>query len=218
MEPAVSGRDDVIGVGFPDEWLRVLCIVFADEAVDGGLKIDNGTEDAVLEPAPGEFGEEALDGVEPGAGCWGEMEGPARVAVEPGADLVFFVSGVIVEDHMDCLVRRHLALDAVEEADELLMAVALHVLCDDRAVQHVEGSEERRCAVPLVVACHRAGAALLHWQAGWVRSRAWNCDFSSTDSTTAWAGGSTYKPTMVVSFSAKAGSLERAWSAVSDAG
>lgn len=94
------------------------------------------------------------------------MEGPARVAVEPGADLVLFVRSVIVEDHMDCLVRRHLALDAVEEADELLMAVALHVLRDSRAVQHVEGSEERRCAVPLVVVCHRAGAALLHWQAG----------------------------------------------------
>ena len=43
---------------------------------------------------------------------------------------------------------------------------------------------------------------------GWVRSSAWICDFSSTDSTTAWAGGSTYKPTMSVSFSAKAGSLE----------
>ena len=32
--------------------------------------------------------------------------------------------------------------------------------------------------------------------------------FSSTDSTTAWAGGSTYKPTISVSFLAKAGSLE----------
>jgi hypothetical protein len=47
---------------------------------------------------------------------------------------------------MDCLVRRQLVLDAVEEADELLVAGALHVLRDDRAVQHVEGSEERRCA------------------------------------------------------------------------
>jgi len=58
LEPSVSCCDDVIGVGFPDEWLWVGGIVFADEAVDGGLEIDDGLEDAVLEPAPREFGEE----------------------------------------------------------------------------------------------------------------------------------------------------------------
>jgi hypothetical protein len=45
----------MIGVGFPDEWLWVVGIVFPNEAVDGGLEIDDGMEDAVLEPAPGEF-------------------------------------------------------------------------------------------------------------------------------------------------------------------
>ena len=59
-----------------------------------------------------------------------EVESPAWMTVEPGADLVLLVRRVIVEDHVDGLVRRHLALDAVEEADELLMAVALHVLPD----------------------------------------------------------------------------------------
>ena len=54
----------------------------------------------------------------------------------------------------------------VEEADELLMAVALHVLADDRAVEHVERGEERRRAVPFVIMGHGAGAALLHRQAG----------------------------------------------------
>ena len=43
---------------------------------------------------------------------------------------------------------------------------------------------------------------------GWVRSSAWTCDFSSIDSTTARAGGSKYKPTISVSFSAKAESLD----------
>jgi hypothetical protein len=51
LEPTVSGGDDGIGIGFPGEWFRVVGIVFADEAVDGGLEIDDGTEDAVLEPA-----------------------------------------------------------------------------------------------------------------------------------------------------------------------
>ena len=56
-----------------------------------------------------------------------------------------------------------LAFDTVEEADELLMAVALHVLADDRSVENVERGEQRRRAVPLVV---MPGAALLHGQAG----------------------------------------------------
>ena len=56
-------------------------------------------------------------------------------------------------------------LDGVEEADELLMAVALHVAADDGAVEHVERGEQRRGAVALVVVGHGAGAALLHRQA-----------------------------------------------------
>ena len=101
MEPSVSGGDDVIGVGFPDEGFWVGGIVFADEAVDGGLQVDEGMEDAMLEPAPGEFGEEALDGIEPRARGRREMEGPARMALEPGADFVLLVRRVVVEDDVD---------------------------------------------------------------------------------------------------------------------
>ena len=156
----------MIGVGFPDQGFWVCVIVFADKAVDGGLKVDDGLEDATLEPAPREFGEEALDGIEPRARGRREVEGPAWMAGEPGADLVLLVRSVVVEDDVDGLVRRHLALDAVEEADELLMAVALHVLCDDRTVQHVERGAQRRRAMPFVIIGHRTGAALLHRQAG----------------------------------------------------
>src|SRR5215217_8578524 len=35
---------------------------------------------------------------------------------------------------------------------------------------------------------------------GWVRSSAWIWLFSSIDSTTAWAGGSTYRPTTSLNF------------------
>ena len=44
-----------------------LLVVLGDEAVDGGLQVDDGAEDAALQPPPGELGEEALDGVEPRA-------------------------------------------------------------------------------------------------------------------------------------------------------
>src|ERR1700746_3760525 len=41
---------------------------------------------------------------------------------------------------------------------------------------------------------------------GWVRSSAWICDFSSIESTTAWAGGCMWRPTISSTFSARAGS------------
>ena len=54
--------------------------------------------------------------------------------------------------------------DRLEEADELLMAVALHALADHGAVEHVERGEQGGGAVALVVVGHGAAAALLHRQ------------------------------------------------------
>ena len=43
---------------------------------------------------------------------------------KPGADLGMLVSGVVVDDGMDRFSLRYLRLDGVEEADELLVAMA----------------------------------------------------------------------------------------------
>ena len=72
-------------------------------AVDGGLQVDDGPEDATPEALAGEFGEEAFNGVEPGTGFWGEVEGPARVTVKPGVDLAVGVCGVVIDNGMDRL-------------------------------------------------------------------------------------------------------------------
>ena len=42
------------------------------------------------------------------------------------------VGGVVVDDRMDQLAGRHLALDGIEEADELLVPVSLHAATDHR--------------------------------------------------------------------------------------
>ena len=62
--PALDGGDDFIRVGGPDEGLWVT-VGFYEEAFDGGLEIDEGSEHAALKPTLGQLGEEALDGVEP---------------------------------------------------------------------------------------------------------------------------------------------------------
>ncbi len=82
--------------------------MFLDEAVDGGLEVDDGVEDAVFQAAARQLGEEAFDGVEPGAGCRNEVKGPSPMPGQPGADLGLFVGGVIVEDDVDGLVGREL--------------------------------------------------------------------------------------------------------------
>ena len=61
---------------------------------------------------------------------------------------------------------RHLRLNGVQEADELLVTMALHTSANDLAFEDIESSEQRRCAMALVVVGHRAGSAFLHRQAG----------------------------------------------------
>lgn len=74
------------------------------------------------------------------------------------------MSGVIVEDRVDNLAGRDFGLDGVEEADELLMAMTLHVAADHLAVENIQRREQRRRAVPLVIVGHGSGAALLQRQ------------------------------------------------------
>ena len=39
-----------------------------EEAIDSGLKLEDGTEHAALQPSPGQLGEVSLDRIEPGGG------------------------------------------------------------------------------------------------------------------------------------------------------
>ncbi|MDT4862971.1 hypothetical protein FQZ97_976560 [compost metagenome] len=119
-------------------------------------------EDTVFQSSPGELSEEPLDGVQPGTGCRNEVEGPAWVPRQPGPNFGLFVCGVVVQDDVNRLVLGQLSFNRVEEADELLMPVTLHVAADDGAVENIQGREKCRGAVALVIMGHRAGTTLLH--------------------------------------------------------
>ena len=73
--------------------------------------------------------------------------------------------------------------------------MALHTSANDLAFEDIESSATASLSHG---ACsrgsHGAGSAFLHRQAGLgAVERAWICDFSSTERTMAWAGGSTFK-------------------------
>ena len=74
--PAPDGGDDSVGVGGPFKGFGHLVGVL-DEAIDGGLEVDDGLENAAFQSPLGEFGEEALHGVDPGTEGQHEVEGEA---------------------------------------------------------------------------------------------------------------------------------------------
>ena len=92
------------------------------------------------------------------------MEHPAGMPRQPLAHLWMLVGRIVVDDGVDRLFHGDLRLDRIEEADELLVAMALHVAADDSAIEDVEGCEQRGGAVTFVVVRHRPGAARLHRQ------------------------------------------------------
>ena len=92
-------------------------IGLCDEALDGDFEFSDGPEHAASEAPVGEFGEEALDGIEPGGGSWREVEGPARVFCELFLDFWMLVGGIIVDDSVDRLSAGDLRVDLTEEAD-----------------------------------------------------------------------------------------------------
>ena len=75
--PALGSGDDVFGIGVPGEGLGLL-IVVVDEAVDGGLEVDQGVEGTAA-GGGSVVAKRGLDCVEPGAGGWREGEDVARL-------------------------------------------------------------------------------------------------------------------------------------------
>jgi hypothetical protein len=62
--PSFDSGEDAVRIGGPHEGFG-LSVCLYEEAVNGGLEVGDGSEDAALEAPPCELGEEALDGVEP---------------------------------------------------------------------------------------------------------------------------------------------------------
>src|SRR5215469_15116266 len=87
------------------------------------------------------------------------MEGPARMARQPGQCFGMLAGGVVVEHGVDHLAGRDFTLDGIKKADEFAVAVALHASADHGAVEHTERGEQSGGAVPLVVVRHGLAAS-----------------------------------------------------------
>jgi hypothetical protein len=112
------------------------------------------------------LGEEALDQIEPGRTGRREVEMEPPVLGEPCLHLRRFVRPVVVEHEMQIEVLLHASVDPPQEADELFRPVTRLAFADDETTLHIEGSEQRRGAMALVVVRHRGGPTFLQGQAG----------------------------------------------------
>jgi hypothetical protein len=155
--PSFDGGDDAVGIGGPDEGFGVF-VGLVDEAVDGGLQLDKGTEDAALQTSLGKLGEEPLDGVEPRRRGRCVVKDKARMPVEPGAHLGVLVGAVVVEDDVDDPADRDGGFDAIEKADELLMSVTLYAAVPSSTLRAANGSS-CRCADNRGASCRRGLSA-----------------------------------------------------------
>src|SRR5437660_10672259 len=107
---------------------------------------------------------------------------PAEPFGEPVADQFGLMARGIVHDDVNVEISGHMLFDGVEEAAEFLRPVARHAFADDGSGLYVEGGKQRGRPVPLVVMGVPFDCPGRIGSSGWVRSSAWICDFSSTQS------------------------------------
>src|SRR3546814_19164158 len=88
------------------------------------------------------------------------MDMPARALGQPVADGLGLVRGVVVHDEMDVEVFGDRRFDLVQEATELLRAVAAIAFADDASGGDVQRCEQAGHAVALVI---MSAALRLSW-------------------------------------------------------
>ena len=148
------------GGGGPCEWFRIL-VSMLNPFVDCGFEFRDVVENASPYTLSGDFGEEPLDEVEPGAGRRREVQDEAFASCQPAFHDRCFVGSVVVEDQRQIEMGGGLAINFFEEGQELVCSMAGQTFADDFAGRDVERGKERRGAVALIIMGHGSGAAFL---------------------------------------------------------
>ena len=106
---------------------------------------------------PREFGEEALDEIEPRAmlGRDGKLEASGRSSVEPGSCFSRYVRGMIIEDQLDRGAGRISGVETLEEFDELPAAVAVSDERMDLPGKQVDSGQQAQRAMTFVLVIPR---------------------------------------------------------------
>lgn len=91
------------------------------------------------------------------------------------------MGAVIVQDQVQLQIRWRVGLQGLRELAKFLGAMPAMTLADYRAHLHIQGDQQGCGSIANIV----MGAAFQLGSKGWLRGRAWICDFSSTYNTCA---------------------------------
>ena len=192
----------------PHEWFRV-GVGRGEEAVYGSNELWNALETVTPHPLFGQFSKPPLNQVQPGRTGGGEMEREPRMFLQPSLHTGLLVSPIVIDDEVQQHLSGEFPIQPSQEAQEFLMAVLSHAFPNHPAIEHVEGSEQGRSAMPFVIVCHRATPALFHGQARLGPLQRLNLAFLIDAQDYCLVGRVVrYSPTTSVSFSVKCRSFE----------
>lgn len=125
-------------------------VVVRDEVIDLGDEVFRA-ERSAADRLVSNQAEEALDQIEPGAVGRDEMHVPVRPSREPGLHSGVLLGAVVIDDAMNIQVGGDGFVDLAQEGQKLLVSMARLALGQNGAIQDVEGREQRRGAVVLVI-------------------------------------------------------------------
>ena len=102
---------------------------------------------------PREFGEEALDEIEPRTmlGREGKLEASRRSSIEPGSCFSRYVRGMIIEDQLDRGAGRISGVETFEEFNELPAAVTVSDERMDLPGKQVNSGQQAQRAMTFVL-------------------------------------------------------------------
>ena|SRR5215467_426964 len=117
--------------GGPDEGFG-LFVMFANVVIDGLDQLGDTAEGATADSLAGNFGKPAFDQVEPRTAGGSEVQMVAGMGRKPLDDRRMFMGAVIVEDQVDGQALGCLAVDFLQESEELDVTMPLHAATDYR--------------------------------------------------------------------------------------
>ena len=129
-----------------------ITIEIVEVGEDSHFEFGLGRDTDVSEHGARHLGEEAFDEIEPRTVFRREHEAetPLPLGGDPGLGLFGYMCGVIVEDQLDCGIRRIGGIKPLEEANELTRPMAILDASMHFACEQIDPGEQAQRAVALV--------------------------------------------------------------------